>query len=271
MLTHRNIIFQIGAFKRIGLPLERDRRGAELPAAVPRRRAASAAATTTSLAMHVVNFAESARHGAAEPARGGAAHASSPCRACGRSSIPASPSRCKEGTALGRARLPGRNRASACKAERLRAGGQARAGAPARGARDRPTGWCSRTSARMLGLDRIRWRRHRRGADLAGSDPLVLGARHRACTRSTARPRTAGLATANCRRPHQARHHRQRRARHRGQALAAGRDPAARAAHLHGLPQQAGEDRRDPDATAGCTPATSASSTTRASCASPTA
>ena len=72
-------------------------------------------------------------------------------------------------------------------------------------------------------------------------------------------------------RPHQARHRRRRRAPHRAQDLAGGRDPAARPARLHGLPQPAGEDRRDAARRLAAHRRRRLSSTTRATSRSPTA
>ena len=100
-------------------------------------------------------------------------------------------------------------------------------------------------------------RRHRRGADRARPDQVVPGARRRHA-RGLRPDRELRRSPPACRRPHQARHRRRRRARTpRCRISPDGRDPARGPHVFMGYLQPAGEDRRDADATAGCTPATS--------------
>ena len=132
----------------------------------------------------------------------------------------------KEGTALGRARLQGGDR-HRLQGERLRDRGQAGAGAPARRARDRRLAG-AQEHPRDPGARPHPLGHHRRGADLARPHRLVLG---------DGREDVRGLRPDRERRarhlelsgPPQGRHHRPGGAGHRAQALAAGRDPAARA------------------------------------------
>ena len=191
--------------------------------------------------MHVANFAESARYRAAEPARGGADTSSSPCRACGRSSIPASPSRMKEGTVARPARLQAGDRArpqgqrpTSWRASRCRPGAAARAIGD----------WLVLKNIRVsMGLDRIRYAAT--GAAPISPDLIswywALGIEH---VRGLRPDRECGPRHLELSGSHQDRHHRRGGARHRAEAFGAWRDPAARPPHLHGLPQQAGEDRR---------------------------
>ena len=219
----------------------RHRRGAEFPAAVPRRRA-----VRRLLQSHRLDacgqFRRGPRYGAAEPARGGAAHAA--CRAARvGEALLRRHHRPERGHAARAARLQGRNRHRHA-GERLRAGRQAGAGPPARRARrGRLAG--AQEHSRHSGPRPHPLRRHRRRADLAGSDPLVLGARH-PHVRGLRPDRERGSRHLQLSRPHQDRHHRHLVARNGGQTVAAGRNPAARAAHLPRLPQQAGQDRRGP-------------------------
>ena len=92
---------------------------------------------------------------------------------------------------------------------------------------------------RPLSLDR-----HRGGADLTRSDPLVSRTRHRhgGGLRPDREHRHRLHASAG---RQQARHRRPLRALRRDQDLRGGRDPDPRRVRLHGLPQPAGEDGRD--------------------------
>ena len=232
-----------------------------LPAALPRRRAHLQRLPAAAHRRHR-QLRREPRDGAGEHARGradrvlrGAAHLG---EVLFRRRDP------HEGGDLDRPHSPTAGRsASACKVAERRA---------RRAAGRRRRCGCVHAIADFLVLDNIKradrhapraLRRHRRGADLARPDQVVPARSASTCARSTARPRTAALATAMPDRiklgtvgvtaP-----------RHRGQDLARGRDPAAGPARLHGLPATSRRRRRRRCATAGCTPATSASSTTRA-------
>ena len=127
---------------------------------------------------------------------------------------------------------------------------------------------------KLIGIHRARFLRHRRGADLARPDPLVPGARRadaRGLGHDRDRRRSSTVDAG-------------RRASSRASIGTAapfnevridagtGETPGARPQRLHGLPEPAA--RRPPrrsTPTAGCTPATSARSTTTATSASPTA
>ena len=126
-----------------------------------------------------------------------------------------------------------------------------------------PTGSCSTTSSAQIGLHRCRFA-------VTGAAPiapdlirwyLALGIDMREvygqtenCGVATVMPATASSSARSA----QPRPGPRSMISPEGEILLKG-DP-----RLHGLPQPAGEDGRDADATAGCTPATSASSTTRA-------
>ena len=155
---------------------------------------------------------------------------------------------------------------------------QGRRAAAARAARRRPAWRCSIGVADFAGARQHQarhrhapraLRRHRRRADRARPDQMVPRARHRHAR--GLRPDRELRPGDRHARPHQARHRGRRGAAHRGQDLAGGRDPAPGPARLHGLPATSRTRRQRRCATAGCIPATSASSTTRATSRSPTA
>ena len=171
MLSHRNIIFQMGAFKRVGLHVERDRRGAELPAAVPRRRAARRLLRSLA-AMHVVNFAE-APDTVPQNLREVAPHIFVAVPRVWEKLYSAVTIQIKEGTALGRLAYRGAI-ALGYKASAYELEGKP-VPAPLR---------VARAIGDRLVLKNIRVRAgprphplggHRRGADLARSHRLVLG------------------------------------------------------------------------------------------------
>ena len=186
LLTHRNIIFQGGAFKRIDLPISRDGRSAQFPAAMPRRRAVRR--LLQSHRLHARRqFRRGARHRAAEPARGVAAHP--PRRAA------------RVGEALLRHhhRSEGRHGAWPLRLQgRHRPRHGRRAPTSWRASRCRrccvrhalpATGWCSRTSASSWASTAFAMPR----PALPPSHPTSSAGTGRsasACTRSMARPRT---------------------------------------------------------------------------------
>ena len=189
LLTHRNIIFQIGAFKRIGLAIQRDRRGAQFPAAVPRRRAVRR--LLQSHRRHARRqFRRGARHRAAEPARGGAAH------------LPRRAARVGEALFRRHHRSSRKARRSAALAYKAAIGIGCKASAyelegkpvPALLRAARAVGdWLVLKNIRVMhGPQPHPLGGDRRGPDLARPDRLVLGAGRPACTRSMARPRTPG-------------------------------------------------------------------------------
>ena len=219
-----------------------DRRGAELPAAVPRRRA-----VRRLLQPHRRHargqLRRGARHGAAEPARGGAAHLPRRAARVGEALFGVT-IQIKEGTALGRvayrAAIGHRHKASAYEIE-----GKPVPALPARGARDRRLAGAQEHPC-APGPQPHPLGRHRRGADLARSHPLVLGD-GRQDVRGLRPDRERGARHRQLSGPHQDRHHRPPRrpapsssSRPQGEILLRG------PAHLHGLPQQAGEDGRGP-------------------------
>ena len=133
----------------------------------------------------------------------------------------------KEGTALGRLAYKGAI-AHRLQGQRLRARGQAGAGTCAEPPARSATGWCSRTSACVLGLDRIRWA-------ITGAAPIspdliawywAMGVKMYEVYGQT---ENAGLATSNYPGHLKVGTIGQAAAGHRAQAVAAGRDPAARA------------------------------------------
>ena len=154
----------------------------------------------------------------------------------------------KEATWLGRARLPVGDRLGM---QRGRVPSSTGAGA------GRSCGLALRASAdwlvldnikRSIGLHRVRGAAHRRGADRARPDPVVPGARHRHARglrpdrelrpRHRHPPDRIKLGTVGVAAP-----------RHRGQALARGRDPAARARTsswaTYNKPEKTAETLRD--------------------------
>ena len=188
MLSHRNILFQLG-YADVFIPLARGRRAARLPAALPHRRAHLHRLHSAALRRHR-QLRREHRHGAREHPRGGARRCSSPCRGSGRSSTPAWPSAC------------GRRPGSAASPTAGRIGiGLQRGRAPARG----PPAVAGAAGSRFAGrrLPRARQhqaldrpaprarRRHRRRADRARPDQVVPARSASTCARSTARPRTA--------------------------------------------------------------------------------
>ena len=267
MLTHRNIIFQMGGFKRIGLPLaETDEALNFLPLCHVAERFGGC--YNHIAAMHVVNFAE-APDTVPQNLREVAPHIFLAVPRVWEKLYSVITIQIKEGTRLGRARLQGGDR-HRLQGQRLRDRGQAGAACSLRVAR-RIGDWLVLKNIRvLLGLNRIRWAIT--GAAPISPDLIAWYWAHR-------RQDVRGLrADRECRPRHrqlpgpsQDRHHRPDLAGHRAQALPAGRNPAARAAPLQGLPQQARQDGRGAARMAGCTRATSVSSTTRASCASPIA
>ena len=188
MLTHRNIIFQIGAFKRIGLPLsETDEALNFLPLCHVAERFGGC--YNHIAAMHVVNFAE-APDTVPQNLREVAPHIFLAVPRVWEKLYSAVTIQIKEGTALGPPRLQGGHRRR-LQGQRLRARGQARAGAAARWRAPSATGWCSRTSASCwastASAGRSPARRRSRPTSSAGTGRWASG-----CTRSTGRPRTPG-------------------------------------------------------------------------------
>ena len=267
MLTHRNIIFQMGAFKRIGLPLaETDEALNFLPLCHVAERFGGC--YNHIAAMHVVNFAE-APDTVPQNLREVAPHIFLAVPRVWEKLYSGHhhPDQGRHGARP--ARLQGGDR-HRLQGQRLRDRGQARAGcrcASARAAAD----WLVLKNIRViLGLNRIRWA-------ITGAAPIspdliawywAMGVRMYEVYGQT---ENAGLATSN--------YPGHLKVGTIGQTapgtelkLSPQGEILLRGPHLFdGLPQQAREDRRGAAGTAGSTRATSASSTTRASCASPTA
>ena len=173
MLTHRNIIFQGGAFKRIDLAIsETDEALSFLPLCHVAERFGGCYNHIAS--MHVVNFAE-APDTVPQNLREVAPHIFLAVPRVWEKLYSGITIALKEGTALRPARLPGRDRRSARKASAYELRGQAGAGAAA----------CSACRRRLAGAEEHPHRpgprphplcRYRRGADLARPHALVLGA-----------------------------------------------------------------------------------------------
>ena len=266
MLTHRNIIFQMGGFKRIGLPLhETDEALNFLPLCHVAERFGGC--YNHIAAMHIVNFAE-APDTVPQNLREVAPHIFLAVPRVWEKLYSAITIQIKEGTALGRlaykAAIGIGYKASAYEIE----------GKPvplplrlARAAAD----WLVLKNIRViLGLNRIRWA-------ITGAAPIspdliawywAMGVKMYEVYGQT---ENAGLATVQLSGPSQGRHHRPGGTGHRGQAVAAGRDPAARAPPVQGLPQQAREDGGGATGRLALHRRRRHRRQSRASCASPTA
>ena len=250
----------------------RDRRAHVLPAAVPHRRAHWAASTSRCTPAPCSTSSRTPRRCPRTCARS-RPPCSPPCRACGRSSIrrvmialqakPAALQQAAYAWAIG---------VGTQIAERMvLAASRSTASLKFKFTLAR---WLALDNVRkLIGIHRARFLRHRRGADLARPGQVVPGA-GRADARGLGHDRNLRRRPpAMPARAHQARLHRPGRRLQRG-ALdpAHRRDPGARPQRVHGLPEPAARRPPRPSTpTAGCTPATSARSTTTATSASPTA
>ena len=266
MLSHRNIIFQVGAFKRIGLPLgETDEALNFLPLCHVAERFGGC--YNHIAAMHIVNFAE-APDTVPQNLREVAPHIFLAVPRVWEKLYSAVTIQIKEGTALGRLAYKWAI-AHRLQGQRLRGRGQAGAGALGIRPRHRQPARAEEHS-RAPGARPHPLGGHRGGADLARPDRLVLGD-GREDVRALWADRKRRTGHLQLPGPPQGRHHRPDGAGHRAQAFRAGRDPAARTSHLQRLPQQAREDGRGAAGRLAPHRRRRASSTIRASCASPTA
>ena len=193
MLSHRNILFQLGYADFI-TTAARGRPAALLPAAVPRRRA-DVHRLQPALHRRHRELRREHRHGAREHPRGGARACSSRCPRIWEKFYSGVALRMREATWLGRLAYERAIGVGMRMAERRIAGRPAVAGAC--GLRFRVADFLVLDNVkRSLGLHRARGAATGAAPDRPRADPLVPGARASTCARSTARPRTAGLATA---------------------------------------------------------------------------
>ncbi len=224
MLSHRNIIFQIGAFARVGLHVEEtDEALSFLPLCHVAERLGGCYGQLAT--MHVANFAE-APDTVPQNLREVAPHILVAVPRVWEKLYSVITIQIKEGTALGRLAYKGAialgYKASAYELE----GKPVPALLQSRPRDRRPAG--AQEHPRRAGPRPHPLGDHRRGADLARSHRLVLG---------DGRGGVRGLrADRECRSRHvepsgtpEDRHHRPGGSGHRADAVAAGRDPAARA------------------------------------------